>query len=190
MPILTGILDAEDRVRLAEKMKPFKPRSRATVDAEVRHWTENVSEPALLHVVAALQQRLPRIDRRHDSPYLAGYSRDGRTVYIDRHMPKSFVCRGRRVLTDRFLLTHEIVEKALLDQLRPHYLHAHQVALRIEQAAVRAAGVEWRDYNRFTKENEKEIGSERLRRAPRELDLTPYRDEEDFAQLQAIAVVD
>jgi hypothetical protein len=171
-------------------MKPFKRRSPRVLEAEVRHWTENLSDAALLDVVAALGRRISHIDRRYDIPYLAGYSKDGHTVYIDRHMPKSFVFRKRRVLTDRFLATHEIIEKALLDQLRLHYLHAHQIALRAEQAAVRAAGVDWRDYNRFTKENEKEIASERLKRVPRQLDLTPYRDEEDFAQLQAIAVCD
>ncbi|MGX9146341.1 hypothetical protein [Mesorhizobium sp. 128a] len=30
-----------------------------------------------------------------------------------------------------FLVCHEIVEKALLDELRLHYLHAHQIASRI-----------------------------------------------------------
>jgi hypothetical protein len=30
-------------------------------------------------------------------------------------------------------MTHEIVEKALLDELRLHYLHAHQIAVRAER---------------------------------------------------------
>ena len=59
-----------------------------------------------------------------------------------------------------------------------------------DSAEVRAAGVEWDDYDRFTKANEKEIVSERLRRVPRELDLTPYQDEEDFALLRAMAKAD
>jgi hypothetical protein len=67
------------------------------------------------------------------------------------------------------------VEKALLDGLHLHYLHAHQIALRIEQAPVRAAGISWRDYNRFTKAHEKKIGDERVVRVPSDLDLTPYR---------------
>ena len=62
----------------------------------------------------------------------------------------------------------------------------HQVALRTEQAAVRAAGIAWRDYNRFTKSNEKKIGDERLVCVPRNLDLTPYRDEHDFPELRKI----
>jgi len=171
-------------------MKPLKPRSRQSLEAEVKHWTEDVSDQALLDVIAALERRITKIDRRYDIPYLAGYSKDGSTVYIDRHMPKSLVYGGHRVQTDRFLAAHEIVEKALLDQLRLHYLHAHQIALRAEQAAVRAAGVEWRAYDRFTKANEKAIGNERLKRVPKALDLTPYRDEKDFEELKAIAVAD
>jgi hypothetical protein len=132
----------------------------------------------------ALRKRLKRVDRNHDIPYLAGYSRDGRTVFIDRHMPRSFLVGKRRVRTDRFLITHEVVEKALLDQLRLHYLHAHQIALRTEQAAVRAAGLNWRGYDRFTKSHEKTMADERLQRVPRDLDLTPYRDEHDFDLLK------
>jgi hypothetical protein len=79
---------------------------------------------ALDDVVVALLRRIGKLDRSYDIPYIAGYSRDGGTIFIDRHMPRSFVWRGRRVRTDRFLITHEIVEKALLDQLRLHYLHA------------------------------------------------------------------
>jgi hypothetical protein len=86
----------------------------------------------------------------------------------------------------RFLITHEVVEKALLDGLHLHYLHAHQIALRIEQAAVRAAGISWRDYNRFTKAHEKKIGDERVVRVPSDLDLTTYREEHDLPELRKI----
>jgi hypothetical protein len=55
----------------------------------------------------------------------------------------------------RFLIVHEAVEKALLDELGLHYLHAHQIALRIERAAVEAEGFAWRDYNAFTKKHER-----------------------------------
>jgi hypothetical protein len=81
-----------------------------------------------------------RFDRKHDIPYLAGYSLDGKTIYIDRHMPASFKFKGRTINTDRFLVLHEEVEKTLIDQLGLHYLHAHQIATRAEEAAVRAAG--------------------------------------------------
>ena len=77
-------------------------------------------------------------------------------------MPRSFKFRGRAIETDRFLILHEEVEKTLIDQLGLHYLHAHQIATRAEQAAVRAAGVTWRDYDRFMQKYVKRIGDERL----------------------------
>src|SRR5258706_4458618 len=119
------------------------------------------------------------LDRKHDIPYLAGYSKDGKTIYIDRHMPSSFRYDGRDINTDRYLILHEEVEKTLIDQLDLHYLHAHQIATRAEQAAVRAAGIRWRDYDRFMQKYVKRIGDERLSKVPADLDLKPYRDEHD-----------
>jgi len=124
-------------------------------------------------------RRVKKLDRKHDIPYLAGYSVDGKTIYIDRHMPRAFKFRGRRVETDRFLILHEEVEKTLIDQLGLHYLHAHQIATRAEEAAVRAAGLKWRDYDRFMQKYVKHIGDERLTKVPKDLDLKPYRDEHD-----------
>ena len=94
----------------------------------------------------AICRRVKKFDRKHDVPYLAGYSLDGKTIYIDRHMPASFKFKGRTINTDRFLILHEEVEKTLIDQLGLHYLHAHQIATRAEEAAVRAAGLVWGFY--------------------------------------------
>jgi hypothetical protein len=132
----------------------------------------------------AVVRRVRKLDRTHDIPYLAGYSLDGKIIYIDRHMPKSFKFRGRTIETDRFLILHEEVEKTLIDQLGLHYLHAHQIATRAEEAAVRAAGVEWHTYDRFMQKYVKHIGDERLKKVPKDLDLKPYRDEHDDELLQ------
>jgi hypothetical protein len=75
---------------------------------------------------------------------------------------------------------------ALLDELRLHYLHAHQIAQRAERDAVKAAGVSWWAYQRFMKQHEKSIEQEKLIKVPAELDLTPYRDERDFALLRRL----
>ncbi len=155
-------------------------------DREVRVDSEDISSDVLNDTVAALLKRVETVDRRHDVPYLAGYSKDGGTVYIDRHMPRVFQYHGQEVETDRFLIVHEAVEKALLDEVGLHYVHAHQVALRTEQAAVRAAGIRWRDYDRFTKSNIKKIGDERITNVPKDLDLTPYRDEHDLETLRKL----
>src|SRR5262249_22999675 len=86
---------------------------------------------------------------------------------------------GKEINTDRYLILHEEVEKTLIDQLSLHYLHAHQIATRAEQAAVRAAGIRWQDYDRFMQKYVKRIGDERLTKVPADLDLKPYRDEHD-----------
>ncbi len=103
-------------------------------------------------------------------------------------MPPSFKYRGRTIETDRFLILHEEVEKTLMDQLGLHYLHAHQIATRAEQAAVRAAGITWRDYDRFMQKYVKHIGDERLTKVPQDLDTRPYRDEHDDDLLQRMLV--
>jgi len=146
-----------------------------------------VSSLMLDRALDAIVRRVKKFDRRHDIPYLAGYSQDGKTIYIDRHMPASFKYRGREIDTDRFLILHEEVEKTLIDQLGLHYLHAHQIATRAEQAAVRAAGIAWRDYDRFMQKYVKRIGDERLTKVPADLDLKPYRDEHDLDLLRRMA---
>jgi len=143
-----------------------------------------VSSLMMDRALDAVVRRVKKFDRAHDIPYLAGYSQDGKTIYIDRHMPKSFTYKRREIDTDRFLVLHEEVEKTLIDQLGLHYLHAHQIATRAEQAAVRAAGIAWRDYDRFMQKYVKRIGDERLTKVPVDLDLKPYRDEHDFDLLR------
>lgn len=135
----------------------------------------------------AILRRVKKLDREHDIPYLAGYSRDSKTIYIDRHLPKSFTFRGRTIEVDRFLILHEEVEKTLIDQLDLHYLHAHQIATRAEEAAVNAQRVTWKAYDRFMQKYVKSIGDERLQKVPADLDLKPYRDYHDYDLLQRMA---
>jgi hypothetical protein len=135
----------------------------------------------------AIIRRLTRLDRDHDIPYLAGYSIDGTIIYIDRHMPRAFTHKGRTVETDRFLILHEEVEKTMIDRLNLHYLHAHQIATRVEREAVIACGINWNDYDDFMQTNVKYIGDERLTKVPADLDLKPYRDEHDTELLERMA---
>src|SRR5262249_27813203 len=146
-----------------------------------------ISNLMLDRALDAIVRRVKKFDRNHDIPYLAGYSIDGKTIYIDRHMPRTLKVEGRDVDTDRFLILHEEVEKTLINQLGLHYLHAHQIAARAEEAAVRAAGLRWRDYDRFMQKYVKRIGDERLRKVPPDLDLKPYRDEHDFDLLKRMS---
>ena len=152
---------------------------------ELRHKSEDIDDLVLLDVVKALRRRVRRVSHDYDIPYIAGYSVDGKTIFIDRHLPRTIRWLLKTVRVEPFLLTHEIVEKALLDELRLHYLHAHQIAMRAERDAVKAAGVSWWAYQSFMKKHEKQIEEEKLARIPRTLDLTPYRDEKGFRALGA-----
>jgi hypothetical protein len=82
---------------------------------------------------------------------------------------------------------HEAVEKTLMDHLGLRYLHAHQIATRAEQAAVRASGVSWQAYDRFMRSYVKRIGDQRVSKVPRDLDLKPYQDERDDKLLRRMA---
>jgi hypothetical protein len=124
------------------------------------------------------------LDRAHDIPYLAGSSRDGRTVYIDRHVPKTLRVGRERIPVDPFIIVHEVVEKLLFDRFRLTYPHAHQFALRLEQAAVRNAGIRWHDYNALMQAHVKRAHDERLVRLPKDLEIKPYRDEGELDLLR------
>jgi hypothetical protein len=126
---------------LAEGGRMSRPTIKARLDAEVKTWTDQFSDDVLTDATAAVYRRPTKVNRSYDIPYVAGYSIDGRTVFIDRHMPTSMPARGSAVDIDVFLVLHEMVEKSLLDEMRRHYLLAHQTALRAEQAAVRAGGI-------------------------------------------------
>jgi hypothetical protein len=141
------------------------------------------SDEIMQEVVAAVVKNV-RVNRSFDVPYLGGSSRAG-TIYIDRRLPKSFTTRGRRIAADPFIILHEAVERVVGDRLRLHYQHAHQIALRVEEAAVRAAGVSWHDYNAFMQKNVDRAGKH-FTRLPRDLDLKPYRDEGDQEMLKRI----
>lgn len=139
-----------------------------------------VSSLMLDRAMDAILRRVKRLDRSHDIPYLAGYSVDGQTIYIDRHLPRVMNYKGRKIDVARYLIMHEEVEKTLIDQLGLHYLHAHQIATRAEEALIRADNILWRDYDRFMQKYVKTVGDERLKKVPKDLDLKPYRDEHDF----------
>jgi hypothetical protein len=120
------------------------------------------------------------LDRDHDIPYLAGYSVDRKKIYIDRHLQKCYKDKSGKIHdVDRFLILHEATEKAMIDSWGLHYQHAHQIALRAEEAAVRAAGLEWREYDQFMQQWIKTADSDKLSKVPIDLDLTPYLDEND-----------
>lgn len=125
-----------------------------------------------------------RTDRSYDIPYLGGYSEDGRTIYLDRRLPKLLSLPDRRKFCPYpFLLVHERVEKWLLDHRklpeRNPYLWAHRIATAAEHQAVREAGISPEEYEAALRPWIRSADHESVTHIPPDLDLTPYRDERD-----------
>ncbi len=118
-----------------------------------------------------------RIDRSYDLPYLAGYSRDGATIYIDRHLPVYLPLGSHGIYAAPFLEEHEHVEKAIIDALHWKYAAAHEVATAAERRKVISAGLNWTAYSNALKPYIKADEVEKLTSVPPDLDLTPYRGE-------------
>ena len=64
--------------------------SRRAVQKKLRAPEWQVSSFMMDRALDAVVRQISKLDRDHDIPYLAGYSKNGKTIYIDRHMPKSF----------------------------------------------------------------------------------------------------
>ncbi len=130
--------------------------------------------------VAAFMQDV-EVNYDYDIPYVAGYNVKGTVVYIDKDLPKGYKQKnGKNVQVEKYLVLHECVEKALLQRFKNLiYETSHQLALRLEQAAVQGDGVDWKEYNDFFVKWIKKCGDEKIQNAPSDLDLTPYVDEED-----------
>ena len=105
--------------------------SRRAVQKKLRAPEWEVSSFMMDRALEAVVRQISKLDRDHDIPYLAGYSKNGKTIYIDRHMPKSFSFGRRRADSARG------GGKTLMNHLGLRYLHGHPIATRAEQAAVR-----------------------------------------------------
>lgn len=127
-----------------------------------------------------------KLDTSYDIPYLAGYSKDGTTIYIDKDVPRTFLQGDKRGSTYKYLLIHERKEKALMDAKGYNYQLAHQEALQAEREAVEADGFDWAAYNGFMETWIKKTGDKRLRNVPGDLDLKPYHDSRDVETMKHI----
>lgn len=93
-----------------------------------------------------------RVDRVHTDPYLAGTSKDRKTLYIDRRLPKQITIRGGSsgfVTIDpaKPLGVHEETERDQMALGLPYEL-AHDKALKAERKCVEKLGGDWNSYQR------------------------------------------
>ena len=123
-----------------------------------------------------------KINKSYDVPYVAGYSKDGKTVYIDRHLK----LMEDDVDITPYLIIHERTEKALIDLFGLHYQPAHHIASEQEKEAVLKSGLDWKKYADHYTKYIKGCAHEKLTNVPPDLDLTPYKDEHDKTLLKAL----
>ena len=145
-----------------------------------------ISDPILAAAISFIYNNA-RIDRTFDVPYLAGSSRDGSVVYIDRHLPEFLEYKGQKYNVLPLFVFHERTEYAIERGLNCPYQYAHQLVLRNEREGLAATlKIPWKVYDDFCQEWIKFADDEKLQRIPWDLDIKPYEDEDDWKALLAI----
>lgn len=128
---------------------------------------------ALLIQYPAIGRRLRRdrtICTTFDIPYLGGISRDGKYVYLDRHLPEKI----DGILLAKYIEVHESVEQALILLASLTYEPAHHLATAAEQFALLADGYNWAKYEDALEPDFSPLEHENIQRVPPDLDLYPY----------------
>lgn len=120
-----------------------------------------------------------------DVPYCAGYNEAGDTIYIDKDVPETAVISGRTLSIWEHVMDHEMIEKAMLEKFgNEKYQGAHTVAEFWEDLCVRSNGYDPNAYEEWWNGIIATIAARpEYKRVPADLDLTPYRDEQDTKTL-------
>jgi hypothetical protein len=120
------------------------------------------------------------VNKEYDIPYLGGYSVDGHTVYLDRHLPDeiTFEQDGRKYnfRPSETIPYHERFEKAIMDAIGWSYSHAHRAANANERRYVVQLGLPWSEYQKSLEPYIKADEIEKLVKVPPDLDMRPYYD--------------
>jgi hypothetical protein len=116
---------------------------------------------------AALKKRYT-VSHEYPIPYLAGYSKDGKTLYIDKrfHLTK----------LEPYLLIHEHWEKTAIDLWHLSYWYAHGLATYAEhQAVIHELHQRPVAYERKLAPAIHEDEREDEKGMPPDIDMTPYK---------------
>jgi hypothetical protein len=137
------------------------------------------------------------VDTAHDIADLAGYSVDGATIHVDRHLAAALAAGRIRLpgrspqqsarIVLRALVTHEHTEKSLIDAKHFSYPAAHEFATLAEHQVVRAAGISPHAYEAALRPFIKRAAVERIQDPPSALDCTPYIDDPDANDRRVLA---
>jgi hypothetical protein len=128
------------------------------------------------------------LDLSYEIPYLAGYSKDGKTIYIDKRLKPVFELKsGKKINIVKYLIVHESSEKHFIDVKNYKYPYAHEKATKLERKAVEDDGYPWIEYQKYALSEVQRIkkldSNEPL---PKDLDDRPERDTHDYYRLEEI----
>jgi len=145
----------------------------------------------ILEVLADLVNKpkpIPKVklNTQYQVSYLAGYSSDGLTIYIDKRLsPYLKLKDGRVINVFKYLMVHEMVEKHLEDTKGYKYSYAHEKATGKEREAVEKDGIPWEEYQSYMLKEVKKL-SELTDEVPSDLDVKPEYDSHDMKMLHEI----
>lgn len=120
-----------------------------------------------------------KVDYSYDIPYTSGYSKDGKTIYVDRKLPQFLQSEyGYKIDLFKYLLHHEVTEKTMMEAFGYDYLKAHRLALAVEFDLLQQDGIlideYWGGSQKYYDFNEL---VENVTRVPLDLDIKPYLDD-------------
>lgn len=151
-------------------------------NAQTRKLYRDVLERLGSKITKRLDEK-PNVDATYDVPYLAGYSVDGKTIYIDRHLSLRI---GKTDILP-YLLEHEHTEKVLEDVAGLDYDQSHAIATMREHQLIEEDGeITPKEYEAHIRGLCKKIEHEKLTKLPPELDLKPYEESKDYDLLKRI----
>ncbi len=129
-----------------------------------------------------------KVNKSYEIPYLAGYSKDGKTIYIDKRFRPVFRLKdGRGMDTMKYLVIHEKTEK-IIEQITSYtYQYAHGLATGVERKAVESDGYPWDEYDRYMKYEIKRLSKlDRKTPIPKDYDEKPEIDSKDTKMLKEV----
>lgn len=128
---------------------------------------------------------MSNINRQYECPYLAGSSKSGKIVYIDKRLPKKLKLKSGRIInTDKYLNVHERVEKIKTDA-GYSYQYAHELATAAERKAVEADKIPWDEYQNYMLGEVKKL-QHLDGPVPKDMDLKPEKDSGDTKMTEKV----
>ena len=136
-----------------------------------------------------IEEKQTRVCTDFQCPYLAGYSEDGETTYIDCRIPKTRTTEDGTVVDNyKYVVKHERKEKEKIDDTGCSYQTGHYGpggGLEAEREAVEADGLDWDEHQKYWKGLMKDL-KEITGPIPPDYDATPIRDSKDWALLKKV----